>query len=279
MTQTPQSNRYAIAVVSGGLDSVTMMYDLVSQGYQVDMLSFNYGQRHKKELYFAAVHAQMMDLKHDIVDLTGLTHLISNSALTSDGMPYEGTHDIEVPDGHYAEETMKLTVVPNRNMIMLSIAAGVAINRKATTVAAAMHSGDHFIYPDCRPQFIFALGQALLAGNEGFHNFNLDEPVEVDGRKYGAAMPLTTPYLYKSKADIAYKAFELGVPLHLTWSCYKGGDNHCGRCGTCVERLEAIDAAKFSWAQNDPDFIVEDTTYYDDTEFWKTATAKENVDG
>ncbi len=280
----------ALAVVSGGLDSTTMVYDLLAQGYKVDMISFNYGQRHKKELQFAKMTAAQLDLRHDIVDLSGLTHLISNSALTSnsvhkgDGEP-NSQGFIDVPEGHYAQDNMKLTVVPNRNMIMMSIAAGVAINRQANTIATAVHAGDHFVYPDCRPEFIFALGQAIITGNEGFHSFGRELDPEKDAAAVAqgythAAMPITTPYLQSTKADIAYKALELGTPLHMTWSCYKGGLNHCGRCGTCVERLEAIDAAAKrytldqGWAAMKDGKALVDSTVYDDNEYWKTVIQK-----
>jgi 7-cyano-7-deazaguanine synthase len=281
--------KHAVAVVSGGLDSTTLVYDLIDKGYTVDCLSFNYGQRHSVELMFARKIALLLELRHDIVDLRGLTHLISNSALTSDHKHAEGNDIIDVPEGHYAEDTMKQTVVPNRNMIMLSIAGGVAVNRGANTIATGVHAGDHFVYPDCRPEFIFAAGQALLAGNAGFHNFNTGEIVEVDmpdgqKRRHKAAVPITTPFLNSTKADIAYRALELSVPIHMTWSCYKGRDKHCGRCGTCVERLEAIDEAQHRMAANPPTwmespYLIEDHTEYADTEYWKVAIAEARKKG
>lgn len=269
-----------VAIVSGGLDSTTLIHHLLVEGHELRLLSFDYGQRHKKELRYAAMTAQRLGLKHDVIDLTGITHLISNSALTSgpepkfydvaddidrivaDGKP---EHGIPVPEGHYAEENMKLTVVPNRNMIMLSIAAGVAVNEKANFLAAAVHAGDHFVYPDCRPDFIDAASKAIIAGNEGFNDWYVP--------KVGN-FALNTPFLYWSKADIAYRALELSVPLHLTWSCYKGESVHCGRCGTCVERLEAIAAAQQRAMETELNGgrLIEDKTEYADTEFWKIAT-------
>lgn len=254
----------SIAIVSGGLDSITLVYDMLDKGYTPHMLSFNYGQRHNKELNFAALHAKKLDLRHDIVDLRGLTELISNSALTS----HASEHDqIAVPDGHYAEASMKLTVVPNRNMIMLSIAAGVAVNNKYRRIATGVHNGDHFIYPDCRPQFLNHTADAIAAGNEGFHNLDFDI--------------LYAPFLNLTKADIAARAIELRVDLSTTWSCYKGGMKHCGRCGTCVERLEAINEAQQRWmralASDGVNVIAvtnKDTTEYEDTEYWKTAVQK-----
>ena len=283
----------SIAIVSGGLDSTTLVYDMLEEGYCPHLLSFNYGQRHVKELKYAMITAQNLRLKYDIINLTGLTHLISNSALTS--LP-SGTHElltdgenlkvgkpiniydyakppIEVPEGSYDEESMKATVVPNRNMIMLSIAAGVAVNEKAKCIGIGVHSGDHAIYPDCRPEFVSSVCNTITKGTEGFHSFPLNEEGESDGDAIYA------PFLYASKADIAYRALELGVPLHLTWSCYRGGGKHCGKCGTCVERLEAIDVAITRWNDGDRPVgtcIPIDQTEYENTEFWRTAVRKSN---
>jgi len=280
----------ALAIVSGGLDSTTMVYDLLAQDYKVETVSFNYGQRHRKELIFASNTSRALGLRHSVIDLSGLTPFISNSALTS----HPGTSDtygteggckhIDVPEGHYAQDTMKQTVVPNRNMIMLSIACGMAVNRQANTIAMGVHAGDHFIYPDCRPVFIYTLGQAMLAGNEGFHNFDIELDPTRDAQVIAegftsVAKPITTPYLNSTKADIAYRALQLCVPFHLTWSCYKGGENHCGRCGTCVERLEAIDEALRKFNNERPDdFPYTDSTVYDDTEYWKIATTHRSME-
>jgi len=272
----------AVAIVSGGLDSTTLAYDLRHTGYDVDLLSFNYGQRHKKELQFAAAIAKRFGLRHDIINLQQLSSMFaeSGSSLVSTctcGPWHPGTdgpqrdcpehgddeHRIEVPEGHYAEDNMKSTVVPNRNMIMLSIATGIAISRGAACIAAGMHAGDHFIYPDCRPEFINIVNAAIMVGNEGFHSFE--------------GLPIFTPYIHWTKADIAFRAMQLGVPLHMTWSCYKGGENHCGRCGTCVERLEAIyTAGKHFGAHGD--FIPPDNTAYDDNEYWKVVIAKKKAE-
>jgi len=279
------------AIVSGGLDSTTLVYDMLDKGYRPHLLSFDYGQRHKKELTFARATAQRLGLEFHVIDLRGITELISNSALTSlPSRTYELLTDgenlqvgkpvnmydvavpaIEVPEGHYAEDTMKQTVVPNRNMIMLSIAAGVAVNNKYKTIGFGVHSGDHFIYPDCRPRFVVNAGWAILSGNEGFHHFEehlINPPGEEESTP--AYTPIYAPFLHKTKADIAYRALELGVPIQHTWSCYKGGENHCGRCGTCVERLEAIDEAcdRFGLAKEGR---VVDKTVYDDSEYWKVA--------
>lgn len=276
-----------VAIVSGGLDSITLVHHLLSENYEVDLVSFDYGQRHKKELQFARGCAKTYNLRHDIVDLTCMTHLISNSALTNRGMSIDTDNiahpDIEVPEGHYAEENMKQTVVPNRNMIMFAIAAGAAINRGADFIAAAQHSGDHFIYPDCRPRFIAAANAAIVIGNEGFGKIGEQHPATVPSQF------IMVPFLHQTKADIAYRALQLEVPLHMTWSCYKGGSKHCGRCGTCVERLEAIHEALTKYNEKDPGNPYRapevggrhDFTEYEDTEYWKQAVreAKEKVNG
>jgi 7-cyano-7-deazaguanine synthase len=245
----------AVVVLSGGLDSTTLLYDSLEKFEVVHCVSFDYGQRHRKELQYAELTCNRLGFPHDIVDLSGLTHLINSSSLTSNQ---------KVPEGHYAEDNMKQTVVPNRNMIMFSIAGGVAVNDGANALLVGVHTGDHFVYPDCRTGFVGAASLALYLGNEGF------------GQLWRA--PLVAPFIHKSKADIAYKALQLGVPLEDTWSCYKGGDIHCGRCGTCVERLEAIDEAikrhrtegtDQQWNIAPGEFI--DKTEYEDTEFWKEA--------
>ena len=208
-----------VAIVSGGMDSSVLIYDLLSQGHELDLISFNYGQKHKIELTYAAKISQQLNLPHTIVDITNLTSLLSKSTLTSDA---------PVPDGHYAEENMKLTVVPNRNSIMLNIAAAYAITNEASAIATAVHSGDHFIYPDCRPAFIDALEQLLRVANDGFRPDDFK---------------VLAPYVHISKDRICARGAELDVPWLDTWSCYKGGEIHCGSCGTCFERREAFTLA------------------------------------
>ncbi len=210
----------AVVVFSGGLDSTTALYKAVSDGYEVYAVSFDYGQKHRKELDQAVRIAQGLGVSHEVVDITTITGLISNSALTSS--------EKEVPEGHYAEDNMKVTVVPNRNMIMASIAIGYAVNIGASAIYLGVHSGDHFVYPDCRPEFVRLLSQIALTANEGF--------IEPGFR-------VITPFLNSSKADIVRLGAQLQVPYELTWSCYKGGAMHCGKCGTCVERKEAFELA------------------------------------
>jgi 7-cyano-7-deazaguanine synthase len=249
-----------IAIVSGGLDSTTMVWEAVQYGFAPDLVSFNYGQRHVKELEYAVRTADFWHLRHDIVDLTGLTKLLaeSGSSLVDAQTP--------VPEGHYAQENMKATVVPNRNMIMLAIAGGIAVSRKARAVMTGVHAGDHFIYPDCRPEFIQAAGNALVVGNEGFSNW-LQK-----GEEFESA--IMAPYLMDTKEDIALRALEMGMPFNMTWSCYQGGEVHCGRCGTCVERLEAIHGAMKRYSGPRVD-----NTVYADKDYWKSATGwGENVE-
>jgi 7-cyano-7-deazaguanine synthase len=208
-----------IAVVSGGMDSTTLTYDLKSQGHDVIMLSVDYGQRHRTELDHAARTAAWLGLEHHVADLTGITQLISRSSLT-------GHQD--VPDGHYAEDNMRQTVVPNRNSIMLNVAAGFAVTVGADAIATAVHAGDHYIYPDCRPEFTDALQRLLLVANEGF---------------IAPDFQMLAPYVDIPKDAICARGEELGVKWEDTWSCYKGGEVHCGACGTCFERREAFDLA------------------------------------
>lgn len=203
-----------VSIVSGGMDSVAMLYMYAKQKHDIHVLSFDYGQRHKKELDFARSAAYEVGGLWDKVDLSSLTHLIGGSSLTD---------DIPVPDGHYAEETMKITVVPNRNAIMLAIAYGVAVAEQADAVSIAVHAGDHFIYPDCRPEFTNLFGQMQDKAIEGFGN-----------------VKLLTPFIEIPKDEIVRIGYDAGTPFHKTWSCYKGGDIHCGTCGTCVERKEAF---------------------------------------
>jgi 7-cyano-7-deazaguanine synthase len=233
----------ATLIVSGGMDSATLAYHYSKLGYELHLVGFDYGQRHVKELLALRNLAGVLNASYEIVDLKSLKSSIANSSLTSD--------DIKVPEGHYAEESMRITVVPNRNAIMLSIATGIAVANGSELVGTGVHSGDHFIYPDCRPDFIDAINKAFILGTQGHatENFRVE-----------------APFVQILKSDIAALGHEYGVPYQLTWSCYKGGDKHCGRCGTCVERIEAfIDAGV-----NDP------TLYEDGIEFALEEIAKHN---
>jgi len=209
-----------VVIVSGGMDSVTLAHWLKHEGHDVRLVSFDYGQRHRKELSFAQQCARDLHARHDIIDLTNITRLISRSALTS--------NDIDVPDGHYAEHTMRQTIVPHRNGIMAAIAIGVAVNEQSDHVALGIHAGDHYIYPDCRPMFATTLEQHAKVANARFLPDHFT---------------IMTPFVNMTKAEIVAQGAMIGVPYDRTWSCYKGGDVHCGACGTCFERREAFNDA------------------------------------
>jgi 7-cyano-7-deazaguanine synthase len=211
------AERRVVAVVSGGLDSTTMAYLLRAQGFSIIAISFDYGQRHRKELVFAEQMAADLDAPWTLIDLhaAGLTSFLTGSALTDD--------TVSVPDGHYADESMKITVVPNRNAIMLSIGCALAVTREAGAVAFGAHAGDHFIYPDCRPEFVRAFEAMVNLAVEGL-----------------ASIEILAPFVSMSKTEIVILGDDLKVPFERTWSCYKGGALHCGTCGTCVERREAF---------------------------------------
>jgi 7-cyano-7-deazaguanine synthase len=205
-------NKKAVVILSGGMDSTTLVYDLHSRGYELFALSFNYGQKHARELIKAMVTTAKLSIPHEVVDLSHLSYLLKSS-LT------DATQ--QVPEGHYSDDNMKSTVVPNRNMIMLSIALGYAVTVGADTVAYGAHAGDHAIYPDCRPGFVREMSK-------------IAEICHFDPIK------LWAPYLNISKNEIAILAKGLRVPLEDTWTCYVGGENPCGNCGSCVERAEAV---------------------------------------
>jgi 7-cyano-7-deazaguanine synthase len=207
----------AVAIVSGGMDSVTLAHMLHHEGYAMTLLSFDYGQRHVKELEYAHRCAVRLAAEHRIIDLSSYGRQLRGSALTDS--------TVEVPDGHYAADSMKSTVVPNRNAIMLALAYGIAVAEYAEVVATGVHAGDHHIYPDCRPGFIEAFDAMQRQAVEGFGH---------------PGLRLDAPFVDKSKTDIALIGKDLGVPFEETWSCYKGGATHCGTCGTCVERQEAL---------------------------------------
>ena len=226
-----------LAIVSGGLDSVTLAHFLARHEQLKGIVSFDYGQRHRKELRFAQAAAKRLGVPHFMIDLTSVTEHLKGSALTD---------DVAVPDGHYAADTMKQTIVPNRNAIMMTIAFGIAAAQGFNAVAIAVHAGDHYIYPDCRPEFVELFERMEHRAMEGMWDIRL-----------------LTPFITISKADIVHHADVLKVPVHETWSCYKGSDIHCGRCGTCVERREAFFLAK-----------VEDPVMYEDADFWKEECRK-----
>jgi 7-cyano-7-deazaguanine synthase len=221
------------------MDSTVLAYQSKNAGYDQHLLSFFYGQRHRKELQRAAQTAIDLGAFHSLINLSDVTALFTGSSLTD--------KSVAVPEGHYAEDNMRLTVVPNRNAIMLSIAWGVAVAEGAVVVAYGAHAGDHAQYPDCRTAFIDVFEQAMEIGNEGMGNPNLF---------------LYTPFAWLSKAQIVEEGLKLNVRFENTWSCYKGEELSCGRCGTCVERLEAFDIVG-----------AVDPLVYADRDYWKEAVA------
>jgi 7-cyano-7-deazaguanine synthase len=216
----PDPPAYVVVLASGGLDSTTLAYRLRDMGAKARLLSFDYGQRHARELECARQLADGLGVPHDVADLRSVGGLLRGSSLTDLRVP--------VPDGHYAAESMRATVVPNRNAVMLDIAVAVAIANGCDAVAFGAHGGDHAIYPDCRPEFVTAFGASTMLANEGF----LPDGFQV-----------VAPFLDRGKAEIVRMGHELEVPFAATWSCYKGGAVHCGTCGTCTERREAFQLA------------------------------------
>jgi len=201
-----------VVIYSGGMDSYTVLNKAIRSGYDVYALSFNYGQRHVKELEVAANVCAKLDVHHKVVDISAINQLIGGSSLTD---------DIEVPEGHYEEESMKSTVVPNRNMILLSLAVGYAVSLEANKVFYGAHSGDHAIYPDCRPEFVKKMDDVCRIANY--------EAVEI-----------VCPYLNNSKIEILTDGLNMGLDYSNTWTCYNGREHACGKCGACQERLEAF---------------------------------------
>jgi len=233
------SDPKAVVLLSGGLDSTVLAY-MMSEKYNCHFLSFNYGQRHSKEILYAGQTARRLGSPHNVIDLTSLGLLLKGSALSDP--------NVAVPEGHYSADNMAITVVPNRNATMLSCATAVAVAEKASVVAFAPHFGDYQQYPDCRTRFVDRLQEALTIGNEGFML---------------GGFRIEAPFIAMSKADIVTIGENLKVPFASTWSCYKGGSVHCGRCGTCVERAEAFWEAQ-----------VADPTTYADNEYWSQVTGK-----
>ena len=209
----------ALVLFSGGLDSTVLATQMKHEAKETRLLSINYGQRHAKELDHSQKVADHLGLGHEVLKLPQLGQILGGSSLTD--------KSIILPEGHYAEESMKSTVVPNRNMILLALAGGHALSLGFDTIAYAAHAGDHTIYPDCRPEFADAMDKAL--GLADWKDLNLHRP-----------------YVEMTKSDLVSLGNQLGAPLHLTWSCYAGGEIHCGKCGTCVERKEAFELANIA---------------------------------
>lgn len=209
----------SLVLLSGGLDSTVLATQLTQTHgpNHVEALSVHYGQRHTQELTAAQHVTEHLGIKHTTLDLSGLgTHLASALTPTSNTGP--------IPQGAYNPTNMTQTVVPNRNAILLMIAVGIAQARAHTTVTTAVHTAEHHIYPDCRPEFIAAADQAARAGT-------------------GGAVSIHAPFAHQTKTDITRLGAQLGAPLHLSWSCYNNAQHQCGTCGTCIERAEAFHAA------------------------------------
>lgn len=201
----------SLIILSGGMDSVTLLHE-----FKDDIaiaVTFNYGSNHAdKEIECANYHCNMLNIKHIIIPLHFIKQYFTSSLL-------QGADAI--PEGHYEDENMKSTVVPFRNGIMLSIACGIAESNNLHKVLIANHGGDHAIYPDCRADFIKAMSNAMTLGTY--------EKIKI-----------FAPYTLINKSDIAKIGEKLNIDYTKTWSCYKGGEKHCGKCGTCVERKEAF---------------------------------------
>ena len=211
MHQIIQHMKDSTIIVSGGMDSITLLYNYQDQiGLAI---TFDYGSKHNvKEIPFAKLHCERLSIKHIIIPLLFVNDYFKSDLLQSGG---------EIPEGHYESENMKSTVVPFRNGIMLSIAAGIAESNGFNKILIGNHSGDHAIYPDCREEFITAMSEAIKNGTY--------EHVEI-----------FAPYTKISKLDIGKIGQKLGIDYSQTWTCYKGEDIHCGVCGSCVERKEAL---------------------------------------
>ncbi|MFT6326607.1 MAG: 7-cyano-7-deazaguanine synthase [Crocinitomicaceae bacterium] len=202
----------AVVIYSGGMDSFTLLNKIVREGYDVYALTFNYGQKQIKEVEAASIVCKQLNVAHKVLDISPINQLMQSSSLIGEEA---------VPEGHYESESMKSTVVPNRNMILLSLAIGYAVDIKAGKVYYGAHAGDHAIYPDCRPEFVNAMN--TVAGIANYEHVSIE-----------------TPYLNSSKGDILTDGLKMGLTYENTWTCYNGRAHACGKCGACTERLEAF---------------------------------------
>jgi 7-cyano-7-deazaguanine synthase len=201
-----------VVIYSGGMDSFTVLNRALTDGKEVFALSFDYGQRHVKELACASKVCKRLGVNHKVVDISSINQLLAGSSLTD---------DIEIPEGHYEAKSMKSTVVPNRNMVLISLAVAYAVSVSAEQVYYGAHSGDHAIYPDCRPEFVEKMNDVCKIANY--------ESVEI-----------FSPYLTVSKTAILTDGITMGLDYSDTWTCYNGREKACGKCGACEERLEAF---------------------------------------
>ncbi|ABM02938.1 preQ(0) biosynthesis protein QueC [Psychromonas ingrahamii 37] len=208
-------SKKVVVIYSGGMDSFTVLHKAMQQGLTPYALTFDYGQRHIKEIEVAREVCEELGVHHKVIDISAINQLIGGSSLTDSS--------IDVAQGHYQQESMKSTVVPNRNMILLSLAIGYAVSLGAEQVYYGAHSGDHEIYPDCRPIFVEKMNDVAAVANY--------EKVEI-----------FSPYLNNNKSGILKDGLAMGLDYSKTWTCYNGREKACGKCGSCVERLEAFAA-------------------------------------
>ena len=214
----------SLIVLSGGMDSVTLLYDY--RDVVALAVTFDYGSNHNaREIACARIHCQRLGIEHIVIPLAFVAKYFKSSLLSGADA---------IPEGNYDDENMKSTVVPFRNGIMLAVACGIAESRDLRRVMLANHFGDHAIYPDCRRDFVDAMSEAMRCGTY-------------------CGVTVFAPYTDITKADIARRGAQLGIDYAETYSCYKGGEHHCGRCGTCRERREALAEAG-----------IADPTLYDD---------------
>jgi len=226
-------NKSVVLSLSGGMDSATLLLNYLARGFLIESVSFNYGQRHNKEISQALYLVAFLNsvrfpgpnnwrrINHKVIDISGVRKLLVGSALTSS--------QVDVPLGHYEEPTMKMTVVPNRNCIFLSLLAAYAISKGSAVLAFGAHSGDHAIYPDCREEFVRAMQNVVSVGNY-------------------SSPQIEAPFLRFNKGEILSEGLRLCSELRIspaefysrTWTCYNGRDKACGKCGSCTERLEAF---------------------------------------
>ena len=211
--ETLEMANKVVVIYSGGMDSFTVLNRALKDGKEVFALSFDYGQRHVKELECASHVCEQLNVHHKVIDISAINQLLAGSSLTD---------DIDIPEGHYEAENMKSTIVPNRNMILLSLAVGYAVSVGAEQVYYGAHSGDHAIYPDCRPEFVMKMNDVCQIANY--------EAVEI-----------FSPYLNVNKTAILTDGISMNLDYSHTWTCYNGREKACGKCGACQERLEAFE--------------------------------------
>ncbi len=209
--------RKAVAIVSGGIDSCTLLYDLLNQGFETHALTFAYGQKHSKEIEAAKRITSKLQIDHKIIDISAVKEILNSSALINAIVPVP-----EVPETVEYYDTLKSTVVPNRNSIFLSLAIAYAVNIGANHVYYGAHASDRGVYPDCRREFVDAFAHAERLATDNFE------------------LKVEAPFVNGKKSDIVRLGNKLGVPFGITWSCYQGGNTHCGTCSSCRERKSAF---------------------------------------